>query len=968
MKYATIFCIQVNNVFKKTFSKRNVRCISTERKNIHYIMCHNPLFYIPLFLCFLACDNSLEKALDDAGENRKELEKVLDYFKNDPDSLKYEAAKFLIENMPSQYYKSGSTVDMMDSIFVKASGESHNNRTAFFKQSVSMIDLSLFEIDHDINVMKADYLIKAVNEACDAWNNSVWHGCYDKSLFFEYVLPYRLCHEPLSDWRASVNIEYPMLRQQLVLSRRGIQLEAEDAQCKECETEEYNGASNGLAVMSFNRKSSICYTIGSERQTRKRLILKYSTVAHNLTAVLRVNEMTIDTISLAPTRNIETFSEKWLNKAISLKKGKNTICISCFSDTMCVDYIQLGALEDFRHSDLRDFSANYYNIINKETKHCISFDTATISTNNVVYLKPYSSVDCTQLVRLDYSGYPLWRIGYHKRDSLDICLKIEFGTPHTLSSGTEVTAGEYSWKPFEQWLFIPISDKEYRIMNKHTGLFLDVQECSKTGSEVLIQNVYSRSDSQKWILQEQGSNMYADTFFGIRSPLSEAMRVFDIVHQFEYYINVCPFDTKGSSLFKAKSGKCADETSFTIFLCRYLGIPSAFDFTPHWGNRSGSHSWSVLIDKNGKSVPFYMGNFPGDTAHYFHSYIKPKVFRYRYSLNRQMEADMKNEKSVPDFFSDLHFTDVTNEYFPTVDVTRQVPEVFRNRNVAYICVFDNQDWVPVYYGVVHKGEVTFRSMGQGIVYMVGFYEDGAIVPFGYPFLIDRDGNVRDIVPDERKPIKMKLLRKYPFMGAQDFFNSRMNNGQFHGSSKRDFSDAVVLHTHKGITNGNWYDIHVTTDKKFKYLRYMGGKGSYCNINELEFYSSSGKKIEGKIIGTEGENLKKKENVFDGNILTGFGGISPDGNWVGLQLDKPMQVSRIRYIGRNDGNCVEVGDEYELYYWNSDNDWKLIGTQKATGNSLYFSNVPSGGLYLLRDLTKGVEERIFTYEDNKQIWW
>ncbi|WP_233427019.1 hypothetical protein [Parabacteroides johnsonii] len=40
---------------------------------------------------------SLEQALSMSGENREELEKVLEYYKND--SLKLEAARFLIRNM-----------------------------------------------------------------------------------------------------------------------------------------------------------------------------------------------------------------------------------------------------------------------------------------------------------------------------------------------------------------------------------------------------------------------------------------------------------------------------------------------------------------------------------------------------------------------------------------------------------------------------------------------------------------------------------------------------------------------------------------------------------------------------------------------------------------------------------------------------------------------------------------------------
>ena len=936
--------------------------MNNEKKLLDYFLLMVALFVVQ------ACDKNIKHALDVAGENRAELEKVLEHFKDDPDPLKYEAAKFLIENMPSQCYMDGASVDMMDSIFISASCESQNVRTKYFNDSASKIHASQADMSYDISEMKADYLIKAINEACDMWERSTWKDDYDRSLFFEYVLPYRLCQEKPSDWRASVTDAFPMFDKDIVMSRRGIQLEAEDAQTSECDIKEYGGASNGKANMMYPGKSSLTYTIESERQTQKRLILRYSSTAHHLTAVVTLNDVAVDTLHLAPTRNIESFSEKWFNEAISIRKGKNVIRIMSASDTICVDYIQLGALEKFRHEDLKDFSTSYYNILNKESGRCISFDTTNVSTNNVVHLKPYSSSDKTQLVRLDYSGYPLWRIGYYKKDSTDFCFQMEFGTPRTLCSGTPVTIGEYVKKPIDQWLFIPLGGDVYRIMNKHTGFFLDMHKDKETGAEILVQSTYSERDSQKWILKRQGANEYAEEFFKPRSAFSEAMRVFDLTHQFEYYIYGSPYGTKGSSLFRTKSGKCADETSFSIYLCRYLGIPAAYDFTPHWGNRSSSHSWSVLIDKNGKGVPFYMGNFPGDTAHYFHSYIKPKVFRYRYSLNKQMVKDMKYERSIPQVFERPHYTDVTDEYCKTVDVERQVPEKSKDRKVAYICVFDNRDWVPVHYGKICGGKVTFTSMGCGIVYMAGFYEDGIIVPFGNPFLIDKDGKVTDIVSNVKKTISMKLLRKYPFMGAQDYFNSRMNGGQFQASNKQDFSDSVVLHTHKGITNGNWYDIPVTSQQRFKYLRYMGGKGSHCNINELEFYDSEGKKIEGQIIGTEGEGWARKENVFDGNILTGFGGISPDGNWVGLQLGKPTQISRIKYIGRNDGNCVEVGDVYELYCWNSDGDWELLGSKKATSNSLLFTNIPSGGLYILKDITKGVEERIFTYEKGKQIWW
>ena len=66
-------------------------------------------------LCFLAsCSNSpsrLELALQLAGDNRAELERVLNHYaENKADSLKYRAARFLIENMPLHYGYAGPGV------------------------------------------------------------------------------------------------------------------------------------------------------------------------------------------------------------------------------------------------------------------------------------------------------------------------------------------------------------------------------------------------------------------------------------------------------------------------------------------------------------------------------------------------------------------------------------------------------------------------------------------------------------------------------------------------------------------------------------------------------------------------------------------------------------------------------------------------------------------------------------------
>lgn len=58
------------------------------------------------------------EVLQQAGENRQELEEVFEYYKqNDSDSLKLEAAYFLIQNMPYHFTTTSSRLDSFDSEF-----------------------------------------------------------------------------------------------------------------------------------------------------------------------------------------------------------------------------------------------------------------------------------------------------------------------------------------------------------------------------------------------------------------------------------------------------------------------------------------------------------------------------------------------------------------------------------------------------------------------------------------------------------------------------------------------------------------------------------------------------------------------------------------------------------------------------------------------------------------------------------
>lgn len=50
------------------------------------------------------------------------------------------------------------------------------------------------------------------------------------------------------------------------------------------------------------------------------------------------------------------------------------------------------------------------------------------------------------------------------------------------------------------------------------------------------------------------------------------------------------------------------------------------------------------------------------------------------------------------------------------------------------------------------------------------------------------------------------------------------------------------------------------------------------------------------------------------------------------------------------------------------EWRSLGKRRSEGYELRYDNIPGGALLLLHDLTKGKEERPFTLQNGRQVWW
>lgn len=146
---------------------------------------------------------TLDIAMEKAGDNRQELEKVLRHYQQSPaDSLKYKAACFLIENMPYYSYPVGKQLDNYKTHFnwlrhyrKKTPRQLSDSIRQFFGP------IGELEKKQDIHEIDSAYLCHNIEWAFKVWQEQPWGKHISFATFCEYILPYRIEDEPLKYWR-----------------------------------------------------------------------------------------------------------------------------------------------------------------------------------------------------------------------------------------------------------------------------------------------------------------------------------------------------------------------------------------------------------------------------------------------------------------------------------------------------------------------------------------------------------------------------------------------------------------------------------------------------------------------------------------------------------------------------------------------------------------------------------------------
>ena len=159
--------------------------------------CHRDVVVVPMLV-------DVNSALKLSGDNRGELQKVLDYYRKEkPDSMKLKAAEYLISNMAAHYAVAGETMDRLKrDIDSTLRDQPCALKLMFYLVAARIVkERGDYTVEYDLHKITSDYLIRNIERSFKIWEEIKNH--YDLSCedFFEYVLPYRINDEPLTEWK-----------------------------------------------------------------------------------------------------------------------------------------------------------------------------------------------------------------------------------------------------------------------------------------------------------------------------------------------------------------------------------------------------------------------------------------------------------------------------------------------------------------------------------------------------------------------------------------------------------------------------------------------------------------------------------------------------------------------------------------------------------------------------------------------
>ena len=386
-----------------------------------------------------------------------------------------------------------------------------------------------------------------------------------------------------------------------------------------------------------------------------------------------------------------------------------------------------------------------------------------------------------------------------------------------------------------------------------------------------------------------------------------------------------------------------------------MGFLQELIICPRWGVNAvaGRHHWPFYIKRKGfRSLDMGTDRIRDLNKIYKISGL-PKIFRMSFSK--------KNEK------------DMTGQYHNTHNFKIKNIWGIENLNIknVYLGVFSPKNgWDKIVSASsIEEGFVYFKNMADNMIYAVVANSDTGDVLVNYPFELQKSGVVKFFKKGKGTIGIGMVTRKYPpfrmrWSKAKIKRIKSLNGCILQGANKNSSNEFIDLYKIENFYSTQNIKFRFQKTENYKYYRLKGVKNKIIYLANFGLLDANGKVLD-NWSNIELANGKPKDlnRIIDDKAQTY---LSKKDFSLLYTFDNAQVISGFQIQARNDGNHIDIGDNYELFYW--DKDWLSLGERTANDTLLEYQNIPRNTLYWLKNYTKGKEEFVFSFdEQGKQVW-
>lgn len=434
-----------------------------------------------------------------------------------------------------------------------------------------------------------------------------------------------------------------------------------------------------------------------------------------------------------------------------------------------------------------------------------------------------------------------------------------------------------------------------------------------------------------------------------------------------------------------RRANCEQRCLLLVSVLRAFGIPAAKDNVLYWADYSTlGHSWVSLVLRNNKTYSMVNGKICSmakghsiDASHFLSPqeekqlrFLPLGLVKYEKGVSKVYRTEFERTTRSKDAHLDLVFaSDVSSLYGMNGSVTLDSISYKK----VYLCTFlTNKDWTPVAVAESYNSKVKFVGLGKNIVYLPVVYVNQKLNALSLPFLLKKNGKIHYFSSPKEESFTETIAvdRKYPLCSYIPIQWKKLIGSVFEASNDSAFSEYSILAKITKMPFGKT-DVLLHNVDKYRYLRFRNNNKDIGLLTELSFLGTNNEMILPVRRSYISYNVDQKTvfYLFDEDVETRVKARKPD-YWVGLDMKGAMLqgLAQLSFTPVSDGNDIQKGHLYFLCGY--DNGWRIIGRRFAKSNNekLVFQKVPRNVLLLLMDRTKGKEERIFWYNNNKQVWY